>query len=330
MADIPGLYPTTPASSGVASRMDAYNGLVAKGATVLSVRNGGHTDYFGNEVIRFNALADEPAWELIRTWSTVAETGLSASVNYDFYPDGQPGSTHTYAHQRYIPQRDWVIQVGNTALAVNGGSTAKCIVYDVAANDYLSDGTVPDGPSITIADNGVWDDPATGNVYHTLGYQINRWNQASNTWTLNLKSVPNIYGTKTVGCTDTTRRRAIILGGDTAGQREQTVYGLDDNSSAAITLTGDTTITTIGQYGLVYCPTTDRFYAMTGAASNGAGLYEIHPTTWAVTVPTTTGATGMPAHAGVGVYTRFLYIAALGGCLYFPRHSANAWFLRLH
>lgn len=328
MGLVAGLSGTTPTSL-VSSRMDAYNGLAYKGTEVYSVRCGGHTDYFGNEVLRFDAHSNTPGWTLIKPWSTVAQSGLNQLTNYWRYPDGEVSSSHTYAHQRYIKARNWIMQVANTAVAVNGGTSAECMVYNIATNAYGADGTIPNGPSPAIADNGIWDDPDKGDVYHVLAYTINRWNQASNTWSLGLKSVPNIYGTKTVAATDTLRRRAVILGGDEPTKREPTVYGLDDNSTAPITVTGDTALTTQGQFGLDFCPTLDRFYAMTGGA-NGAGLYEMNPTTWAVSAKSTTGATGMPAQWGNGVYTRFKYLPTLGGLIYFPRHSANAWFLRLH
>lgn len=321
------MAPVGMAAAGTApsSRMDAWNGYALKGTDVYSVRQGGHGDYFGNEVLRFNAASDSPAWTMIKGSSPESVV----TDNSSRYTDGSPSAVHGYHSQRYVPQRNWVLSVGTTAMSRQGGTNSDCVVYDIASNTYLPRGTVPDMPAMILAEQGIWDDPATGDIYHTAGYVINRWNQATNTWSLRVAEVPTFYGFASVCCTDTTRRRALLLAGDPAARVPQ-VFTFATQSAQSISPTGDTSIVNSnGHYGMTYCPVTDRFYAMTGGVAS-AGLFEINPVTWAISAKATAGGNAMPAAASTGVFTRFLYVAQLGGILYFPRYSANAWFLRLH
>ena len=321
---------TVPAgmpASGTApsSRMDAWNGYALKGTDVYSVRQGGHGDYYGNEVIRFNAASNTPGWSMIKNSSPESAVTDDSSR----YSDGSPAAVHGYHSQRYVPQRDWVLSVGSTAISRLGGTKSDCVVYNVATNAYMPVGTVPDMPAMILAEQGIWDDPLTGDIYHTAGRVINRWNQKTNTWSLRVTEVQNFYGFASVCCTDTTRRRALLLAGDPAARVPQ-LFTFATQTAQDISCSGDTTIVnSTGHYGMVFCPTTDRFYAMTGGAGS-TGLYEINPTTWVISAKTTSGGSQMPAAATTGVFTRFLYVQQLGGIIYFPRYSANAWFLRLH
>ncbi len=313
------------AGTNPAYRMDAWNGYALKGTDVFSVRQGGHGDYFGNEVLRFDLGSDSPHWEMIKGSSP--ETVVTD--NSSRYTDGSPAAVHGYHSQRYVAQRDWVMSVGTTAMSRLGGTNSDCVVYDVQSNSYLPRDTVPDMPPVVLAEFGVWDDPETGDLYQTGGYQIHRWNQATNTWTVNLASVPDFYGFASVCCTDTTRRRALLLAGDPAKRTPQ-LFTFATAQAESVTPTGDLTVVNSGgHYGMVYSPVTDRFYAMTGGEA-GAGLFEIHPTTFAIAPKVTSGGAQLPASNPTGVFTKFLYVRSLGGIVYFPKYSANAWFLRLH
>jgi len=217
---------------------------------------------------------------------------------------------------------------------LNGGSAPDMMVYDVGTNAYLPQGTIQATQALAAAEFPVWTDPVNGDLYYVLGWTAHRWNQASNTWNHGISFVGNYYGVAGVCCVDTTRRRALLLAGDPGG-RVPTVYDMAAGAAANITMTGSTALSSsAGHFGMVFCPTTDRFYAMVGTAANGADLYEVNPTTWAVSTKATTGGTGMAvAENGVdihGVFGRIHYVAELGGILYFPQYTSNAWFLRLH
>jgi hypothetical protein len=55
----------------------------------------------------------------------------------------------------------------------------------------------------------------------------------------------------------------------------------------------------------------------------------IDPDTFAVTQLATTGGGSVPSTLN-GPYNKFLYVPRLGGAVYVPSYSGNAWFLRLH
>lgn len=307
-------------------RMNAWNGYALKGTDVYSVRQGGHTDYWGNEVLKFDLASNTPAWTIVKPSSPDPSV---IRDNVSRYTDGSPAAVHGYYNQRYVAQRDWIMSVGTTAMPFNGGTNGDCVVYDVAQNTYLDAGTIPDA-TIALPEFGVFDDPTTGNVYHLSAYTIHRWNQASNTWTLNVASVPRQYGYPSVACTDTTRRRAVILSGD-AQARTPYVFDFTTSMATEITPTGATAvIDSTGKYGITYCPTTDRFYLMNHQQPGATGLSEMNPTTFEITPMATTGGATLPDSAAAGVFSRFLYVAPLRGIVYFPQYSANAWFLRLH
>jgi hypothetical protein len=306
-----------------ASRMDAWNGFALKGTDVYCVRQGGHSDYFGNEVLRINLATDAPAWTMIK-----ASTPNPSVVtdNNSRYTDGTPSAVHGYYTQRYIPQRNWVFSCGTTAMSLQGGTNGDCVIYDISTNTYLPPGTVPTLNVGLLPGFGVWDDPMTGNVYQVGGYQVNRWNQATNNWTMGVGSLPKLYGFPSVACFDSTRRRGFILAGD-SGARQPYLFDVTTNTTIPVNPTGDlTVVNSNGGFGITYCPATDRFYAMVG--NSGADLYEINPTTFAIGTKATIGTP--PPTTGNGVWGRFHYVAELGGIIYFPRYAANAWFLRLH
>ncbi len=326
-----GMTGTDPATQA-AYRMDAWNGYVLVGTDIYSVAQGGHTDYFGNEVNRIQLGTDAPAWAQVKA-STAWASGLIVD-GAGYYSDGTPAATHGYQNHHHIAARGWIVRVGSTAVPLNGGSNAECVVYDIATNAYLAANTMPDRTAPTSAEWPCWKDPVTENLYFCEGYAVRRWVQSTNTWDASaLGTFSNYYGDGVAGV-DSTRRRAILIAGDPLA-RVPKVWDMATDTYESFTPSGDTTLfDRDAAGGLTYCPVTDRFYGMTGDAANGGELYEIHPTTWAVTAKSTTGATGMPVgNGGIavhGISGRFHYVSALGGIIYFPQHSANAWFLRLH
>lgn len=105
----------------------AYSGMAfcpdygTKGALVIA--GGGHGDYAGNEVYRFDLATLQ--WARISEPST-ALNGTQGDVDPTFdkvhgeYADGSPGSSHTYDHLRCIPGKNELIRIG--AAAVYSGS----------------------------------------------------------------------------------------------------------------------------------------------------------------------------------------------------------------
>jgi hypothetical protein len=78
---------------------------------------------------------------------------------------------------------------------------------------------------------------------------------------------------------------------------------------------------------MFYVPAFDRFLVRKAGA--GATVYMIDPENFEVTTLATTGGDSIPATQN-GPYNKFLYAPRLGGAVYVPSYSGNAWFLRLH
>jgi hypothetical protein len=310
---------------GAPARVDAWTGFAMLGRKIYSVAQGGHGDYWGNEVLTFDV--DTGIWSL-----RLASSPPSAFQEGGTYADGSPASNHGYYTWQPVPQRNWIVSAGQAATANNGGTLRTCRVYDIAANAYLPVSAMAQLSIPPIgAEYGVASDPATGDLYACLSGSLIRWNQAANTWDL-VPGLVNSAGYETVLSVDTTRGRMLIL----SGQGNQVTPNLLTFATRAMsypTMSGDTSITSPGgQWGTAYCPVTDRIYALDSAAA-AAGLFEIHPASFVIMPKATSGAGSMPAAVN-GVFGRLKKVTyasgAVGGLMYFPRYSANAWFLRLH
>jgi hypothetical protein len=99
---IPGSIPSNVfGSSGPASVIHAWSGgayasdLGSSGSLICY--GGGHTDYEGNEVYRFDLAT--------RTWSRLSNAyqGVSWPRSSGIWPDGTPGVVHTYKQGGYHP-----------------------------------------------------------------------------------------------------------------------------------------------------------------------------------------------------------------------------------
>lgn len=310
---------------GAPARINAWAGFAMLGRKIYSVAQGGHGDYWGNEVLAFDV--DTCVWSL-----RLASSPPSAFRDGGTYTDGTPAANHGYYTWQPVPQRNWIVSAGLAACANDGGTVRACRVYDITTNTYLPASAMPQLPIASIAaEYGVASDPATGDVYANYSAKLVKWTQATNTWSV-MGGIVNSAGYETVLSVDTTRGRMLIL----SGQGNQVTPNLLTFATGVMTyptMSGDTSITSPGgQWGTAYCPVTDRIYAFTGGAA-AAGLFEIHPTSFVITAKATTGAGSMPAavNSPFGRLKKVTYASgAIGGLVYFPTHSANAWFLRLH
>jgi hypothetical protein len=77
---------------------------------------------------------------------------------------------------------------------------------------------------------------------------------------------------------------------------------------------------------MTYVEAIDRFLIRRAGA--GGAVYQVHPSTFEVTQFATTGGASIPST--LRPYNKFLYVPRLGGSVYVPRYSGNAWFLRVH
>lgn len=292
---------------------------------VYSVANGGHNNYAGNEVDELDLERDQPVWT-----QRLAPTPSAQITNcQSYYADGRPTSRHTYYGVTLDIVNDRIMLFGGAHWCVAGGFHSAVSSYTIGSNSYSPAGMHPNMPGGTEV-GAMSVDPVTGDVYRALFHTYRRWNRATNTWTLLSPSGSGPNGLETMSAMDTSQRgrRILFVGG---GDGDNHIYTLANNTFTAITLNGPSaaSIASAGKGALIYVPAFDRFLVRLAAA--GSTVYMVHPETFEVTTlaTTTTGSGSIPGTQS-GPYNKFLYVPRLGGAVYVPSYSGNAWFLKLH
>ena len=316
----------------LSNRVESWCSFALKGTVAYEVAQGGHTDYWGNEVLSIDFSQNAPVWSVVKASSGPGVVNADSSR----YTDGSPAAVHGYNTVQYDPIGNRIVRVGSSAYPKQGGANGDCAVYDLATNAYLALGTIPNMRAPGASKWATWCDPVTGNLYCFFNYQCDRYNKATNTWTLNVASSGEQYGYEAIGCTDTTRGRAFICGGD-AGAHQPVTFTFATNVMANVTVTGAAAAKlTDKQFGLQYCPTTDKFYLKNGSAVGG-GMVEITAGAFVATDMATTNGAAIPAAlvqaAYNGVFSRLLFVelpGGVGGLVYLPTYASNFWFLRLY
>jgi len=315
--------PTPAGNTGPQSKVQTWTSFVVDTRTskVYSVSGGGHTDYAGNEVDELTLESETPAWT-----EKLAPTASAQITNcQSYYGDGRPASRHTYYGVTLDIANDRIMLFGGVPWCSAGGFHSAVSSYSIGANNFNPSGTHPNVPG-TVDVTAYSVDPSNGDVYGANFSVLRRWNRSANTWTTLNPSGTTPNGTETMSAMDTTRRRILFLGG---GSGDHHLYTLSGNTVGTVALTGGdaTTLTSAGKGSLVYVPAFDRYLARLAAA--GGTVYMIDPDTFAVTQLATTGGGSVPSTLN-GPYNKFLYVPRLGGAVYVPSYSGNAWFLRLH
>lgn len=110
-------------------------GLDQDSKTAFMLHNGGHSDYFGNEVYSVDLSADVPAWVRRRDASTATGSG-----NISKFSDGRPCSDHTA--NLYVAAEGRWFTPGMNSTNYNGfGHRNQWWEYNTAAEDYIDLGT---------------------------------------------------------------------------------------------------------------------------------------------------------------------------------------------
>lgn len=324
-------------SYGESARMDAWCGFCidTRSSTVWSLANGGHTDYYGNEVLKFDLSANSPTWVEVRA----SDSAGAVTSNSTHYTTGRPASSHTYYTKTFIEARNRAMRFGVGAVATSGNPHKAVDGFDCTVaqgvNGWDAAGTYPSlpGSGTMYSGEAICKNTNTEDVYFFYNNQtVWRWNQTSNTWTQINNGWPDIAPVDTAVAFDSNRNRVFLLRPDTGNHH---TFDPATGLFTSRTLTG--TVSAINAanvgIGMIYEPTLDAYLVRLRAA--GGTVYSINASTFAVTAMTTTGGTTIPATANISgtpenVYTRFLYCPELSGVVYFPHYSANAWFLRTH
>jgi hypothetical protein len=311
-----------------ASKVNAWTSFVVDTRTskVYSVANGGHRDYAGNEVDVLDLERDQPVWSELLPPTPSSDIPPLVDCR-PYYLDGRPASRHTYYGVTLNQFDDRIMLFGGVHLCDTGQSSDRISSYNIGANSYNPEGAHPDiihpftvpVPAYTL-------DPSTGDVYVTRSKEIGRWTRASNTFAKLIASGNGAWGIDAMSAFDTSRRRIFILG-TSNGDRHLYVPSSGEWSSVPLAGANASDVATAKQGAMIYVPPIDRFLVRLDGA--GSMVYQIDPQAFGVTAYPTTGGSSLPATQN-GPYNKFLYVPRLGGAVYVPTYSGNAWFLRLH
>jgi hypothetical protein len=97
---------------------------------------------------------------------------------------------------------------------------------------------------------------------------------------------------------------------------------------AQITLAGPNAASVAGENkgAMVYVPALDSYLIRLAAA--GGAVYQVQAATFTVTPFVALNGGSIPGTLN-GPFNKFLYVPRLGGCVYVPSYSGNAWFLKV-
>lgn len=318
--------PTPAGNTGPSSKTDAWTSFAADPRTnkVYCAANGGHSDYAGNEVDVLDLSANSPSWSQLRA-PTAAGSVVS---NADYYSDGRPSARHTYYGVVICQQNDELLIFGGNVYGSSGILTADVAAFDLTTGDWKADGTRPNMPTGTTAlqAHPTVVDPATGDVYILSNEMVNRWTRSTNTWSERVPQYGGPYGFEAMSAFDSARNRILVVGGLADNVK---LYTLSGDAMTSPTLTGSAaSINTQDGAAMQYVSGIDKYLVRLGGS--GGTVYQIDPVTWDVSTFSTTGGASIPATNGVAPYNKFLYLPNLGGCVYTPTYSGDAWFLRVH
>jgi hypothetical protein len=321
-------------SGGPAAKMYAWSGFAidTRNNEIWSLANGGHDDYHGNEVMKFTLGDDSPEW--IEVWRS--SDGFTVPNDSNYYSDGAPVSSHSYYQQQFIEARDRALRVGAGSGSTIGNPKPVVDGFDCTTspgnNGWDSSGTYPNTPH-TMTGIAIAKNPATEDLYCFFdNASARKWTQTTNTWSsIHNEVLPTTFG-EAAAAYDSTRDRVFLFKSYDNNARH--TFDVSTGLFTARTLTGaaaSSVEASLKGIGMVYVPTLDAYIVRHKAS--GDAIYKINADTFECTAISTTGGESIPVGAtasGENIYNRFLYAPNLGGVVYFPSYSDNAWFLRLH
>ena len=344
---------------GPSARMNAWCGLSidTRSSEVWSVANGGHGDYYGNEVCTIDLMADAPAWA---EWfagsngNVVDDVLQSTDPARSRYADGRPVSTHSYYGQQFLERQDRAIRLGGSS-APRGSAFENVEGFDVglvpgtngwdAAGIFgFCVGGINRGWTPAIA----WSackDPTTECIYVMSAPRIHRFTPASlglgGNWSV-LGMLPQSMNSGAMGATAVDTRRNRIMWVKGYGPKHPMVCDLATGGWTGVagwpaSAARSELEAMFASPGMVYVPQLDAF--LVRGKNPGSKVLRVDAGDFSVAHLATTGGEGVPIGAQLavgspseeeGVYNRWLYVPALSGVVYFPRAESNAWFLRLY
>jgi len=114
-------------------------GLDQESKTAFMLHNGGHSDYFGNEVYSVDLSRESPAWVRRRNASVATGSG-----DITKFSDGRPCADHT-SSLHVAAEGRWFTPGMSSTNYNGGGARQQWWEYDTAAEDYIDLGSTHAG-----------------------------------------------------------------------------------------------------------------------------------------------------------------------------------------
>ena len=326
---------TAMTDTGSGAGITAYSGAT-QAANTLIVNGGGHDDYSGNEVIALDLNDPAPAWSTIGA-ATSGGARDYATTNDGYYsPDGKPTARHTYWSIQYNAANDRMMLYGNNGIG-NPLSHWRTVVdgFHVSTGTWDAKGTYTalSAAASTGEEGFVQDGDSRIWRFHAGDGNLYRIDLSTGTET-NCGALTGSVATSTPVVYDSSRNR--LVRPTTLGIDQVQMFALAGYSSGIPTMTtgtlsgaGATNVKTTCSW--VYCADRDSYLAIK-FQDTGATVYEINPTTWAVSTLSLSGTA--PSFAGLSVdakqnyYGRWAYFADLSVVVLAHRADGNVMFFR--
>ncbi|OYV76584.1 MAG: hypothetical protein B7Z66_07905, partial [Chromatiales bacterium 21-64-14] len=287
-----------PYDSRVQNVIDAWSGgAFDTKRDRLIVWGGGHGDYWGNEVYVFDV--NTLKWQRLNDPYWPAKDfgwGVSATV----FPDGSPGSRHTYDGMVYLPVQDRLWESGGSIWRSGNG------VHDTEEFDFntLKWQQMADAPH---ASNGVATgyDPVTGHVFMFWCGWLTEYDPVANTWTTRGQDA---CISSLVAAVDPVNRKFVVIGRGKAYVYTISSSGTMSQQNLNAAGAGASVMMNANAPGLVYDPAIKKLVGWAGGTDVYTLDLSVSPPVW-TRVPAAAGNTVTPTPpAPNGTYGRWQYI----------------------
>jgi hypothetical protein len=201
----------------------------------FNIWGGGHSDYAGNEVYRFD-LNTQTLARVFGPTTPSNTTGPDTVGGTCVETLGsQPNSRHTYQGEMYMPTADRVWSFAGSLTCGSGGFSVDTWHYNPANTTWTqitaTGAYTPNDPDIVAA----WDD-VNGTVWNHIasgsGADLYEYNPSTTTYTRH--ATADSLGGGTSGVIDPGRRRMYIFGRDT-NAAQALMYDISSGSSFTLT-----------------------------------------------------------------------------------------------
>ena len=358
--------------SAEACRVNNWNGfaLDTRSNKVWGLGNGGHGDYFGNEVMVLDLNADAPEW--VEWLAPTAYSAAFVTASYPASPRHYDNSArltgqHSYFNHQMIEAHDRVVRVYSGSVSSGPGtgfSTMDGFDVTVAQGVNGTDASFV-YPVVDAGDTDPYNfdtqgpatckDPSTEAIYlfkdsaacrkftPSVGGPDGSAGSGGSWSTIGSAPASGFTGYLAASAFDSSRGRILVASCAYPHASNDTrfwTFDTSDNSYTERTLTGTPAadlVAASASPGMVYVPSLDAY--LMRLHGSGGTVYKINASTWAVTTISTTGGGSVPATAELAgdsyatyenVYSKWLYVPSLGVVMYYPQYTSNVWALRVH